>query len=301
MRTCVPTWTYLTFNNDKPWFSTKHKQLRQAKEDAYRSGNKALYKQAKYRLNREMRVAKKNYSGKLKKTVFKQQLYISVDGPESHHQLQDPTPSTEASQQLAEDLNEFYCRFEKQKPGLTPHTNSDRLTTQPSTPSPSLPHTVSQPVLKICEDVRRVFRRQKIRKAKGPDGVSPDCLKACAGQLSSIFTLIFNRSLELCEVPSCFKCDGFARRKIKTLNHYQQLPLSLLSTLHQSMQITDWPLQPSEVLQVDPNERTVFRDVIFFFFRINTDFHIFRPLRDDPYDFRRSEVFIYFLRGGGGL
>ncbi|MCJ8749343.1 hypothetical protein PDJAM_G00175160 [Pangasius djambal] len=50
-----------------------------------------------------------------------------------------------------------------------------------------------------------VFRKQKIRKAKGPDGVSPACLKACAVQLSSIFTLIFNRSLELCEVPSCFK------------------------------------------------------------------------------------------------
>ncbi len=41
---CVPTRTYLTFNNDKPWFSTKFKQLRLAKEDAYRSGDKALYK-----------------------------------------------------------------------------------------------------------------------------------------------------------------------------------------------------------------------------------------------------------------
>ncbi len=63
----VPTRTYLTFNNNKPWFSTKLKQLRQAKEDAYRSGDKALYKQAKYTLNREIGVAKKNYTGKLKK------------------------------------------------------------------------------------------------------------------------------------------------------------------------------------------------------------------------------------------
>ncbi len=39
---CVPTRTYLTFNNDKPWFSTKLKRLRLAKEDAYRSGEKAL-------------------------------------------------------------------------------------------------------------------------------------------------------------------------------------------------------------------------------------------------------------------
>ncbi len=88
---CVPTRTYLTFNNDKPWFSTKLKQLCQAKEDAYMSGDKALYKQAKYTLNREITVAKKNYSEKLK-TAFKERLYISLERPESQHQLQDPTP-----------------------------------------------------------------------------------------------------------------------------------------------------------------------------------------------------------------
>ncbi len=31
---CVPTRSYLKLNNDKPWFSTKLKQLRRAKEDA---------------------------------------------------------------------------------------------------------------------------------------------------------------------------------------------------------------------------------------------------------------------------
>ncbi len=61
---CVPTRTYLTFNNDKPWFSTKLKQLRQAKEDAYRKGDKVLYKQAKYTLEKEIRVARRNYSDK---------------------------------------------------------------------------------------------------------------------------------------------------------------------------------------------------------------------------------------------
>ncbi|KAL0148301.1 hypothetical protein M9458_056363 [Cirrhinus mrigala] len=66
---CAPTRTYLTFNNDKPWFSAKLKQLHQAKEDAYRSGGKALSKQAKYTLNREIRVAKLNYSGMLKKQL----------------------------------------------------------------------------------------------------------------------------------------------------------------------------------------------------------------------------------------
>ncbi len=47
---CIPTRTRLTYNNDKPWFTAKLRQLRQAKEDAYRKGNIVLYKQAKYTL-----------------------------------------------------------------------------------------------------------------------------------------------------------------------------------------------------------------------------------------------------------
>ncbi len=130
----VPTRTYLTFNNDKPWFSTTLKQLRQAKEDATGVGTKPCKKRPNtHRIGN----GKEKLLWKAEKTAFKQRLYISEERPKSNHQLQDPTPSTGTNQQLAEDLNKFYCRFEKQKPGLTPHTHSDHLTTQPSTPSPS--------------------------------------------------------------------------------------------------------------------------------------------------------------------
>ncbi len=47
-------------------YHSKLRQLRQAKEDAYRKGDKVLYKQAKYTLEKEIRVAKRNYSGKLR-------------------------------------------------------------------------------------------------------------------------------------------------------------------------------------------------------------------------------------------
>ncbi len=127
-----------------------------------------------------------------------------MDWSEEHHQVQDTSPTVCGESTTADDLNVFYWRFEKDR--LTPSTRSDlHLTHSPNLlQPPSLPTT--QPVLKVCvEDVNRVFRKQKSRKASGPDGISPACLKVCADQLAHIFTQIFNRSLELCKVPSCFK------------------------------------------------------------------------------------------------
>ncbi len=124
-----------------------------------------------------------------------------------------PSPSTVENQQMADDLNEFYCRFEK-----TPFT-------PPATPlSPT-------PTLQIREDdVCQVFKKNKRRKAPGPDGVSPACLKSCADQLAPIFTQIFNRSLELCEVPSCFKRSTIIpvpkKPKITGLNDYRSVALT---------------------------------------------------------------------------
>ena len=48
---CVPTKTFHTYNNNKPWFSGKLRQLRQAKEEAYRSGDRVLYNQARNTLS----------------------------------------------------------------------------------------------------------------------------------------------------------------------------------------------------------------------------------------------------------
>ncbi len=129
-------------------------------------------------------------------------------------------------------LNVFCCRFEK-----TPHTRPEHLSTQPLTP-PATPLS-STPALKISEDdVRQVFIKNKRRKAPGPDGVSPACLKSCADQLAPIFTQIFNRSMELCEVPSCFKRSTIIpvpkKPKITGLNDYR--PVAMWSWNH----LKDW-------------------------------------------------------------
>ncbi len=122
---CIPTRTRLTYNNNKPWFTAKLRQLRQAKEDAYRKGYIFLYKQAKYTLEKETRVAKRNYSDKQRNkfsaSVWKGLKYITNN--------KTPSPSTLENEQLADDFNEFYSRF-----GKTPHTRPEHLSKQPLTP-----------------------------------------------------------------------------------------------------------------------------------------------------------------------
>ena len=129
---CIPTRTYLTFNNDKPWFTAKLRHLRQAKEDAYRNGDRVLYNQARNTLNKEIRAAKKTYAKKLEDQFTSNDSTSVCSGLRAITNYKTPSSCTEANQRLVNDLNEFYCRFE------TPNTHSDHLSTQPLTP-PAIP------------------------------------------------------------------------------------------------------------------------------------------------------------------
>ncbi|KAK3557488.1 hypothetical protein QTP70_027912 [Hemibagrus guttatus] len=131
---------------------------------------------------KHIELAKRSYAKKLENQ-------FSSNDPSVWKGLKDitnyktPSPSTEANQQLAEDLNKFYCRFE------------------------------------TAEE-------------------TPACLKTCADQLAFIFSQIFNRSLELCEVPACFKRSTIIplpkKLKITGLNDYR--PVALTSVIMKSFE-----------------------------------------------------------------
>jgi len=115
-----------------------------------------------------------------------------------------------------DQLNEFYARF-------------DRLNTYP-VPQMNTPEFCSPPFAVQEADVRRLFKRQNENKASGPDGVSSSVLKNCADQLAPIFTDIFNDSLSLCQIPSCFKSSVIVpipkKAKVSTLNDYRPVALT---------------------------------------------------------------------------
>ena len=54
-------------------------------------------------------------------------------------------------------------------------------------------------------DVDKPFKQVNIHNAAGPDGLPGCVLKACADQLASVFTEIFNVSLTESVIPTCFK------------------------------------------------------------------------------------------------
>jgi hypothetical protein len=54
-------------------------------------------------------------------------------------------------------------------------------------------------------DVSKRFKQVNIHKATGPDGLPARVLRACADQLASVFTDIFNLFLSESVIPTCFK------------------------------------------------------------------------------------------------
>lgn len=81
-----------------------------------------------------------------------------------------------------------------------------------------LPQPSPDPPLSVTEgEVMLLLRGQNLRKAAGPDSVSPAVLKQCTYQLAPVFTDIFNTSLELYHVPACFKAAAIIPVPKKTM------------------------------------------------------------------------------------
>ena len=144
---CVPSCTRVSYNNDKPWFTAKLRQLRSEKEDAFRSGDRVMFKEAKYKFSKEVRGAKRLYSEKLQNQFSANDSASVWRGFRQITNYKAKTPHSMNNSRLANDLNEFYCRFERQwdSPDTIPRDTSYQL--QPTSPtSPSTAEAWAPPV-----------------------------------------------------------------------------------------------------------------------------------------------------------
>ena len=91
---------------------------------------------------------------------------------------------------LADEVNYFYARFEA--------NNTETCTRAPAVPEDCV-------ITLSAADVSKTFKQVDIHKAAGPDGLPGRLLLACAEQLASVFTDIFNLSLSVSVIPTCLR------------------------------------------------------------------------------------------------
>ncbi|CAM4275437.1 unnamed protein product [Leuciscus chuanchicus] len=190
----IPTIKVRKFPNQKPWINGQVRNMLHARSSAFASGNDTEYKAAKYGLRRAITAAKRNYREKL------DSFYSTADSGWMWQGLQHITDyktitgSISSTDSLPDELNLFFTRFETSSVH-TEWSHPHIQTTQHSSP----PLTVSSTV------VLKALRRINPRKAAGPDNITGRTFRACATELTDVFTSIFNFSLCQRIVPTCFK------------------------------------------------------------------------------------------------
>ncbi len=165
-------------------------QLLTAQDRAFRSGDRVLYTTARADLRRGIRTAKLAYRDKIEHLVSDNNLrrvWQGLQNLTNYKGSHKAATSTDGAL-LAEELNNFFVRFE---------TRSSFSTSSLDTDTPAL--TIEQ------HEVRQVFKTVNPRKAAGPDRVPGKVLKACCNELSPVFTHIFNLSLTQATVPPSLK------------------------------------------------------------------------------------------------
>ena len=183
-------------------------------------------------MKREIRRGKDTYRRKLEERLQQNNVRDAWRGLEkiSGHNKSSGRGPESGDLEWANELNLFFNRFDSVPTPSPTHQNTDLLPshslwhTSPSFPGtsatppshpltplhssapyPHLPQLESpSPILSITADqVRRELRRNKARKATGPDGISSRLLKDCADQLCEVVLHIFNSASVWRESRSC--------------------------------------------------------------------------------------------------
>ena len=214
---CIPTKTVKIYPNSKPWFRKEIKSKLEQKNQAFQS-SKDQYKKSQYEYDKAIKLGKMAYKKKIEDKFEEGKSREVWQGLASITDYKNKSTATDPDPTLPDKLNIFYSRF-------------DAKNSYPPPPTPSDEILDSNPPFTIKEsDVKKEFSRLNVRKAAGPDAVSPAALKNCASQLAPVYSDIFNESLKRCMVPKCFKTSTVIpvpkKPKINSLNDFRPVALT---------------------------------------------------------------------------
>ncbi|KAI4874712.1 hypothetical protein NFI96_009725 [Prochilodus magdalenae] len=228
----VPSKTIRCFANNKPWVTSNLKHLLNQKK----RGDKEELKRVQTELRIRIKEAKEEYRTKLETKLENNNTRDVWRGLKdiTGFNLSSSGAITDGSYERANELNQFFLRFDNDSPTTTLSSAGSpvvlNLNTSPEQqPPPFTAHTSSIPNIYTSSDsngpfttpaqdqssssaptftadqVKKELKKLKQGKAAGPDGIQPKVLKLCAEQLCGILQHIFNLSCSQGRVPGRWK------------------------------------------------------------------------------------------------
>ena len=236
------------YPNNKPWITSKLKDLFKAKTDAFVSQDQERLKTLKSDVSREILNAKQKYKEKLESNFHankpKEAWQCMQTMTDYKRRRDEPFGSVDDPKKVAEELNSFYCRFDT-------HDFAD-VTEALKT---ELRQCEDEPVIVDENEVFLQLKGVNSRKASGPDGISGKILRNCARELTRPFHYLFQRSLDKKENPLCWKTSTIIpvakKPRPSELNDYR--PVALTSVVMKCFEriVLKKLLQPIKEL-IDP-------------------------------------------------
>ena len=185
-------------NNQRPWINKDIKCLMSKKREMYKNNDAKQAKVIQGDIDKQIAAAKSAYKEKML-AKMSSDMKSAWKGIKSMAGLNDDSSSTtfsylsaDGKSRLANDLNEFYVRFDD------PLLRSDVTTHFSASDDFSFEEI---PVDEVCKQ----FLRCKVGKSSGPDHVSTNILKVFAYQLAPVFTTIFNFCIRKGVLPDVWK------------------------------------------------------------------------------------------------
>ena len=234
----IPNKMVLIKPDDHPWITCHVKKLIRKRKRTYRQYKKTndvyfwtKYKQLRNKTNNTIRKSKKDYFEKLDKLLSSENCNSKVFWKTSKQLLNlnrtsDSIPILTMNHEVAEtDLQKAEM--------LNSYFSSQTKVNDSNKPLPYIEHAQHRlhSIIISTQDVLDVLRDLDVKKACGPDLISPRLLREGADILAHPFSIVFNRSLLQGHFPPPWKTANLSpiHKKDDKSSPINYRPISLLS------------------------------------------------------------------------
>ena len=220
IETKIPTKNIKVYANNRPWLKGL-KGLINEKSSVAKTGDKSELKSIQDKIKKATKKAKREYK---EQTLDKMATDIrsAWRGIKTMSNLNDQSTKVDEivtnrdnQLQFAMDLNEFYCRFERNEPAM-----------------PEIPPEAISPEFEY-QEVLKALNKCKPGKAAGPDSIPTNFLKQCSREIAEVMTPLFNMCLRAGKIPQIWKKSNVTPlpkcKQPKEMKDYR--PIALTSTV----------------------------------------------------------------------